>query len=192
MVGCRGYNIKNKDIYNKGYYRYAVSDGIDIIDSNYELYDIVYNTIKHIRDDNTKDMEIKDKDSNYLYTVNAEDLKDYEYGMLRFAIDRVKEERNKDIYYIYQIGVRTVAINSSKEKVELINTIRKYNDAYVKCYDDLLEILKEVESKYGKENIPSDYLNKINEIRRRRENILNGFSEEIMAKYNRLFKTIFN
>ena len=148
MVGCGKYNIENKDIYNKGYYEYATAYGVNSISSDYKFYGMIRGTVDALQCDNVRAMEVNDLDGNFLYTVNLDDLDDYEYGMLQFAMDRTKEEREKDLYYIYEIGAGTVLGDMTKETKEII---KKYNDEYVKCYDELLELLKEIENKYEKE-----------------------------------------
>lgn len=178
VVGCGRYKVKNEDVYNKGYYKYAVTDGVDAISSAYTFYGVIYGAVDSVQSD-TNNPDVYDINGKYLYTINEEDYLDYEYGILQFAIDRTEEEKEKDLYYIFNNGAGKLIKNT--EEAEKI--IEKYNDAYVGCYDELLDLLKDIEGKYGKEDISRDYLDKVNDIRKKQEKILYNYSRDIMNVY---------
>ena len=188
VVGCGRYKVKNEDAYNKGYYKYAVTEGVDAISSDYSFYSVIYGAVDSIQSD-VNNPNIYDNNGKYLYTINEEDYLDYEYGILKFAIDRTKEEKEKDLHYIFNNSAGKLIKNT--EEAEKI--IEKYNDAYIGCYDELLDLLEDIESKYGKEDISRDYLDKVNDIKEKQEKILYSYSKDIMKVYGiDLIQGIFN
>lgn len=180
MVGCNGYKVKNKDVYNKGYYEYAVADGVDSINNKYGYRGVVSHVVDSIVATGNPEDRF-DSDGNYLYTIEKEDYLDYEYGKLQFAIDKTKEEKEKDLYYIFENGVMEVTGEMTKEQKRII---KKYNKAYVECYDEILDLLKEIESRYGKEDIPWEYWDKVQEIFDKQELILESYAEEMSGTVN--------
>lgn len=176
VVGCGSYKVENKDAYNKGYYEYAVADGVDALNSEYKIQGVISLTVDEIQCDNVRDEEIVDFDGNYLFTIKQEDLDDYEWGVLQFAIDRTEEEKEKDLYYIFENGVGQLLEGTTDEHKKIIE---KYNDSYVRCYDEMLDLLYELEDKYGKEDISYDYNYKIQEIIGRQYDILDAYTEEM-------------
>lgn len=179
VVGCSNeYRVENEDAYNKGYYKYAVTEGVDAINKDYKFYAVIWNTVDTIRVNSDKDIECNDLNGKYLYTIKEEDELDYEYGQLQFAIDRTKEEKEKDLYYIFNNGIGTLTDEVTPEQEAII---QKYNDSYVECYDELLDLLEEIKSEYGKEEISWDYCNRVNDIREKQEKILDSYAQDMMS-----------
>lgn len=187
MVGCgNNYKVKNKEVYNKGYNRYERAEDIE----GMNFYGVIFNTIDAIQAFDGEDNEIYDLDGNYLYTIKNEEEYDYEYGKLQFAIDRTKEEKEKDLYYIFENGVELITGKMTKEQKKIIE---KYNDSYVECYDETLDLLKEIEDKYGKEDITRDYLDRFDDIRDKQEKILDDYASEMMTMLSiKFMNNLFN